>query len=71
MIHNNTIEATNAFQELSKVTQDIYRKKKMMDDVKREFLVAQTIGLNEYLKKYNPIPYKTKVIAELLSTIQP
>lgn len=69
MINNKLIEATAAFQKLDKVTQDIYRKKQMMDNVKREFQVAHTIGLESYLQKYNPDAYKKNVITELLSTI--
>ena len=69
MINNKLIEATAAFKKLDKVAQAIYRKKQMMDNVKREFQVAYTIGLESYLQKYNPDAFRKNVITELLSTI--
>lgn len=66
MINNKLIESTAAFKELDKVTQNIYSRKNMMDDVKREFQVAKTIGIDAYENTYHPRPYKIKVIRELL-----
>lgn len=63
---NQQIEQTKAFKELDKVTQTIYRKKAMMDEVKREFEIARCIGIENYNERYNPRPYKLKVIKELL-----
>lgn len=63
---NQIIENTKAFKELDKVTQTIYRKKAMMDEVKRELQIAKEIGVEKYNDVYNPRPYKLKVIKELL-----
>ena len=60
------IENTKAFKELDKVTQTIYRKKAIMDEVKRELQIAKEIGIEKYNDVYNPRPYKLKVIKELL-----
>ncbi|MVO09775.1 hypothetical protein GOQ30_11455 [Flavobacterium sp. TP390] len=69
MTNNKIIEATAAFKKLDKVTQVIYKRKQMMDIVKRELEVARTIGFESYVEKYNPDQYKKDVIQELLSTI--
>ena len=54
MINNKLIEATAAFKKLDKVAQAIYRKKQMMDNVKREFQVAKTIGCGKSALNQNP-----------------
>ena len=66
MITNNIIENTVAFKQLDKVTKVIYSKKQMMDEVKKEFNIAKTIGIAAYENTYFPRPYKIKVIRELL-----
>lgn len=64
---NQTIENTKAFKELDPVTQTIYRKKPMMDQVKRELEIAKTIGVERYNNVYYPRPYLLKVIKELIT----
>ena len=44
---NQIIENTKAFKELDSVTQTIYRKKAMMDEVKRELQIAKEIGVEK------------------------
>ena len=66
MITTQIIENTKAFQELSPVTQLIYRKKEMMNKVKQEFQVAKNVGIEAYKGVYHPRPYVLKVIKELL-----
>lgn len=66
MITTPQIENTKAFKELSAVTQLIYRKKAMMDQVKQEFQIAKNVGIESYIKVYHPRPYLLKVIKELI-----
>ena len=64
---NQIIENTKAFKELDPVTQSIYRKKAMMDQVKRELEIAKHIGVESYNEVYHPRPYLLKVIKELIA----
>lgn len=64
---NQIIENTEAFKELDSITKIIYRKKQMMDRVKREIEVAREIGMEKYNYIYTPRPYLLKVIKELLN----
>lgn len=64
---NAKIEKTKAFKQLSDVNKIINSKSSMMKEVKREFEIAKTIGIEEYKTKYSPRPYKLNVITELLT----
>ena len=66
MITSQQIENTEAFKELEKVTQSIYRRKQMMDRVKQEFQIAKNVGYEQYDAVYHPRAYVGKVIKELL-----
>ena len=62
----NLIEQTKAFKALDSTHQLIYKKRSMMQQVERQFIVAKTIGLESFIKTHHPSPYNLEVIKELL-----
>lgn len=62
----NLIENTKTFKKLDTTRQLIYKKRSMMQQVERQFIVAKTIGLESFIKTHHPSPYNLEVIKELL-----
>lgn len=69
-INNTIIEGTEAFKELDVVTQQIYKKKKMMDEVRHGFQVAKNVGIEKYDQTFYPRPYLLKVVKELITKFE-
>jgi ribosomal protein S19E (S16A) len=67
MITREKIEATIAFQELEKIRKIVVGKKVNVDYLKRNFVVAKTIGFEAWKKQCGSSAINIKIIQELLN----